>query len=70
MSSEQWRAVFSYPPSILGPTPDDYGPERDTQEQASRDRPNRPEETHGWRSGLQYRVVTPWRHLSSWEKPT
>ena len=60
-NAEQWRAVFSYPPSYLGPTPDTYGKPRGTREEAEQDRVPRSEETLGWRSGVQRRTVTPWQ---------
>ena len=53
------RAVFSYPGSILGPTPDTYGPWRSTLAQAAKDRVPRSEETLGYRSGFQSRLVGP-----------
>ena len=55
----EWRAVFSYPGSILGPTPDTYGPWRSTLEDAVKDGAPRGEETHGYRSAIQHRFVTP-----------
>lgn len=61
VSIGQWRAVFAYPPSYLGPTADSYGPPRDTKEEAMKDRVPRSEETLGWVKGIQYRTVTPWR---------
>lgn len=52
------RAVFSYPSSILGPTPDSYGPWRRTLAEAAKDRVPRSEETLGYRTGFQTRHVT------------
>lgn len=57
--TEEHRAVFSYPGSILGPTPDTYGPWRSTLAEAAKDRAPRPEETWGTRSGFQRRLVGP-----------
>lgn len=55
----EFRAVFSYPGSILGPTPDTYGPWRSTLQEAAKDRVPRSEETLGHRSGFQRRLVGP-----------
>ncbi|UVK61401.1 hypothetical protein SEA_GINGERBUG_67 [Microbacterium phage Gingerbug] len=57
--TREHRAVFSYPASILGPTPDTYGPWRSSLQEAAKDRVPRSEETLGWRSGFQARVVGP-----------
>lgn len=57
----EWRAVFSYPPSILGLTPDSFGPSRLSAEETKKDSCWRPEESLGWRSGTQRREVTEWR---------
>lgn len=54
----EYRAVFSYPPSYLGPTPDDYGPWRKSLKETEQDRPFRPEESYGRRTGTQKRFVT------------
>ena len=51
--------MFSYPGSILGPTPDTYGPWRPTLAAAAQDRVPRSEETLGHRSGFQKRLVGP-----------
>lgn len=55
---DEYRAVFSYPGSILGPTPDTYGPWRRTLQEAAKDRAPRTEETWGTRSAFQRRLVT------------
>jgi hypothetical protein len=60
----EWRAVFSYPSSYLGPTSDSYGPPRNTRKEAESDRVPRAEETRGWRSGVQTRTVTEWEAAS------
>lgn len=57
--TSEHRAVFSYPSSILGKTPDTYGPWRSSLQEAAKDRVPRSEETLGWRSGFQTRVVGP-----------
>lgn len=56
-----YRAKFSYP--TAGPHEKfwhSYGPERDTRDGALADRPERPEETWGRRTGIQTRQVTEW----------
>lgn len=58
--SYEYRAVFSYPDSILGKTSDSYGPHRLKLEETYLDRCYRPEESYGWRSGTQARQVTDW----------
>jgi hypothetical protein len=73
MSSEkemmtEYRAVFSYPSSILGLTRDTYGPERKSEEATKTDYCYRSEETRGWRSGTQTRQVSDWEDHSTPEQ--
>lgn len=56
--TRQFRAVFSYPPSTLGATRDSYGEWRETYAATEKDQPWRPEESLGWRSGTQTRLVS------------
>lgn len=65
----EYRAVFSYPPSILGRTDRGYGPPRASKGEAERDQPWRSEESRGWRSGVQEREVSPWKDLTAPEDP-
>lgn len=59
-----YRAKFSYPPSRNRngelESWHDYGPERDTRNDALKDRVPRAEETLGWRSAIQTRQTTEW----------
>lgn len=58
----EFRAVFSYPPSYLGPTPDTYSaPVTDPADLPTH--APRSEETHGRVSGYQYRTVSEWEPL-------
>lgn len=57
--NREYRAVFSYPDSILGKTSDTYGPWRKTEKASWDDHVPRSEETHGWRSATQSRVIGP-----------
>ncbi len=54
----EYRAVFTYPQSG-NPEQDTtgFGPWRDSRDEAKEDRPIRPEESFGHRSGLQKRKV-------------
>lgn len=59
----EYRAIFHYPaPWMEGDVTVDYGPHRTTREEALADRPRRPEETHGYRAGLQVRLVGEWTY--------
>ena len=64
MTEREWRAVFTYPPYFDGRgnlcTMTDYGPPRKSRAETEKDRPWNPEESHGWRSGVQSREVTEW----------
>lgn len=61
----EYRAVFGYPPAYglsgkVEDSDDGYGPARSTLAEAKKDRPWRPEESHGWVKGCQMRAVTEW----------
>lgn len=58
----EYRAVHHYPEPMYGPKAFrvGYGPPRETREMAERDGPWRPEETHGYRVGIQVRQVSEW----------
>lgn len=63
---KEYRAVFSYPPSILGETPNSYSYPVDSLDKVPKHAP-RSEETWGWRSGIQQREVTEWKNIDNAE---
>lgn len=60
MGATEWRAVFGYPGSLPNlQSRIEYGPWRSDRGEAERDRPWRPDESHGRVIGLQSREVGP-----------
>lgn len=57
---KQYRPVFSNPHDEYTQTGSSY----DTLEEAVKEHPRRSEETHAYLSGVEVRVVSPWRAMS------
>jgi hypothetical protein len=63
LKTNEYRAVFEYPPSGISEKRIEYGPWREKVEDAAKDKPWRPDESHGQVVGLQKREVGPPKNL-------